>query len=75
MERASLRSPKAAYVADHSQIMDNSGWNHKGFAFLLGILSVQWTMVRSLSLKRLASNLISDQIRRIMMPPLVGFVN
>jgi hypothetical protein len=34
-----------------SQIIDQSGWNNRPFVFLLGLLSVQWVMVRSLVTK------------------------
>ncbi|KZS91121.1 amino acid permease [Sistotremastrum niveocremeum HHB9708] len=38
----------AGNLASHKfvwgSIIDNSGWNSRGFAFLLGLLSVQWVM-------------------------------
>ncbi|KDQ58795.1 hypothetical protein JAAARDRAFT_193315 [Jaapia argillacea MUCL 33604] len=40
----------AGNLADHkfvwTNITDGSGWNSRGFAFLLGLLSVQWVMVK-----------------------------
>lgn len=32
-------------LARRMQIIDQSGWNNRGFVFLLGLLSVQWVMV------------------------------
>lgn len=32
----------ASYV--FGEVVDNSGWNSKGFSFLIGFLSVAWTM-------------------------------
>ncbi|THH08402.1 hypothetical protein EW145_g2730 [Phellinidium pouzarii] len=38
----------SGHLASHkfvwTEIIDGSGWNNRGFAFLLGLLSVQWVM-------------------------------